>query len=51
MATFPAGVRYHLGWLDVYREDTLPFTPSVGIGRRNMQLDVTGTGDLAAGDD
>ncbi len=51
MATFPAGVRHHFGWLDVYREDTLPFTPSVGIGGRNAQLDVTETGGRATGDD
>ena len=50
-ATFPYGIRAHRGDLAVYRQDTLPFTPSVGIGRRNMQLDVTGTGDRAAGDD
>jgi len=49
VATFPVGLRAHRGDLAVYRQDTLPFTPSVGIGRRNMQLDVTEPGDLAAG--
>ena len=49
VARFPHGIRAHLGDLAVYREDALPFTPSVEVGRRNVQLDVTGTGELAAG--
>jgi len=51
IARFPRGVRYHFGQLDVYREQYVPFTPSVGIGRRNIQLGVTEAGDLAAGGD